>query len=215
MMFNGKKVFVITLLMLSLLFCSGCDSQNYASVEEIQQKNGEWEVKNQLLGIDYTVNEGGVLLTNNGNTALVEVTAKFYDKDRNYLDEETKSLVLKASESWFVFFERLEDVEDVEYSIVTAETDREVPLATDIKLDYDEGKVVVSNLTEKNIEDFAFQYVYYNASGDILFVENGTIHDGEIPASEKVAEEFSTEYPDGLEKYDTVDVLIYCLFEKE
>lgn len=137
----------------------------------------------------------------------MEVKAAFYDKDNNYVDEDSKSLTLKANEKWFLFFDIDDEVTDVKYSIETDDPFWEPALASDIELGYEDGKVIVINKSDKDTEACGFQYVFYDNAGNILYVDGGTVNDGYIPAGERVAEEYSLEYPAYLKDYEDFEVI--------
>ena len=210
-----KRVAYGIIMLLSVMLFSGCGNSNYAKAEDIKITPAYWTTEGDFLGIGYTDTEGGVLLSNtSSNHAKVEVKAAFYDKDNNYVDEDSKSLTLKANEKWFLFFDIDDEVTDVKYSIETDAPFWEPALASDIELGYEDGKVIVINKSDKDTEACGFQYVFYDNAGNILYVDGGTVNDGYIPAGERVAEEYSLEYPAYLKDYEDFEVCIYCLFAK-
>lgn len=210
-----KQITYLMLIVLCVMLIGGCGKSDYAQVEDIKITPAQWTQEGDFLGLDYTDTEGGALLTNtSSHHAKVEVKAKFYDEDYNYLDEDSQTITLKANESWFVFFDIDDEVADVKYSVETDEAFWEPALASDIELGYEDGEVIVTNKSDRDTEACSFQYVFYDMFGNILYVDGGTVNDGYVPAGEKVAEEYSLEYPKYLKDYDDYEVCIYCLFEK-
>ena len=205
-----KKRMSLTLLLLLVFSLGGCSSE-YAKSEDIKLTPARWSADGSFWGIEYSEDEGGVLLTNTSTShAKVEVIAKFYDDDRNYIDEDSKSLTLRANGSWFVFFDKDDDVAKIEYSVTTDEPFWDVVSLDDIEIEYEDEKVIVKNKSKTGTEACSIQFVYYK-NGKIVDVVTGTVNDGYVPANEKVAEEISF---DTSVRYDEYKVNIYCLHEK-
>lgn len=210
-----KKVCMGMFVLLCVMFIGGCNASGYAKVEDIELTPAYWTTEGEFLGIDYTDAEGGVLLRNTSSEhAEVKVKATYYDKDQNYIDDNSKSITLKANESWFIFFDIDDKASDIKYSVETKDVFWEPAKASEVEFGYEEGKIIVKNKSEKDIGACDFQYVFYDKDGVILYVDGGSVNNGYVPAGEKVAEEYSLEYPSYLKDYEDFEINLYCLYDK-
>ena len=210
---NKTKAYFYSLIILCVILLSSCGKTEFATVEEIKLTPARWEIENEFIGFDYSVEKGGVLVTNNGsNTTEIRVLAKYYDDDNCFLSDDTKTITLDAGDSWFVFFDMKEDAENVKYS-ATTDKPRNTPVsAVDIEFEFEDDKVIATNKSDKNFRNCAFQYVYYNSEQEILYVKSGTINDGYISAGEKASGDIPLEYPKNTGEIADIEINTYASY---
>ena len=211
-------VAIVLCLILTGVFIGASQLNDY----DISWKSAVWSTDESFIGIEYDEKHLGALVTNSSNkTVTVNIKAEFYDSDNNYLKTSGNNWTgaIAPSGSRFVEIDLPEDAE--RYKIVLAEQKKvkdyvAVTAGFDsgcdvvFSIDEEENDMIIQNNTNQKIEACGCMYVYYNADGDISYIQ--TFSAGDIPAKKKVAEYFKLTEPSF--EYESKEVIFFAFYEK-
>lgn len=177
-----------------------------------------WSTEETVLGTKYEDNYFGAFVTNNSNkTVSVNVKAEFYDKRglRIKTSEGNWSGPIAPNGSTFVEINFPEKAETYKLSLAEQKKNnyRTAVIAgssgdCDVIFSFDEkyNDMTVRNTTKYNIESCGCFYVYYNAKGEISYIQKFSAVD--IPAGKRESKYFELDKPPV--EYNKMEVFFYA-----
>ena len=189
---------------------------------DISWKAVVWQTDESFMGIEYDEKRLGALVTNNSNkTVTVNIKAEFYDSNDNYLSTSGNNWTGAIAPNGIRFVEidlpegakryklvLAEQKKVNNYIAVTAGFDGECDVV--FSIDKEENNMIIQNNTNHKIESCGCMYIYYNADGDISYIQ--TFSAGDIPAQKKVTEYFKLNEPSF--DHERCEVIFFAFYEK-
>lgn len=216
------KYIVISIIIIIPILIGILLGASELSAYDITWEYASWTTKESFLGMEYDEHHNGVLVTNNSNkTVTVCMKADFYDKNKNWLDDDTNNWTGAIAPGNSNFIEITPDNDDVyyiEYSLQEQKRVKYIPLSAgfdtscDVVFEIDEenNDFIIKNNTNYEIESCGCEFIFYDSKGEIIFYDS--VGKGDIPARKQVSTHFTLEEPSI--PYEKYDVIFYAFRKK-